>query len=212
MRGRVSFAVIAGFISMFLFLGPAGLKSGWAEEAAKKPSKAEERRKALEEAERQAKIQNFSEQIMEKLDKDQWQIYLRLQNPPKDKKTKTLQNDLLTFSKGTVLSKFLSESGFSNSNFTLTVREDGVAVWETMQRDSSDNLAFWRGELNVNGEVMYGVLGRHSSKGERQDYTFTTTKPADFVEVEQIQPPKKEVAAEKPAATVEAKPAKSPKS
>ena len=114
------------------------------------------------------------------------------------KKTET-GTDTLTFSDGKITSKNLSEKGYATSNYTLTLKEDGVIIWETMQRTEGGDLAFWRGELQ--GEMMSGMFSLHPIKGEIRDFNFTTestevvaaqpeTPPAE-VEKKAVEPAKK---------------------
>jgi len=85
-------------------------------------------------------------------------------------KTKT-QKDSLTFDEKQVKSDRLTKAGYPTSNYTLTVGEDGVPVWETMQTKEGEGVAFWRGELR--GSTMRGVLSKHPTEGAPEDYTFS---------------------------------------
>lgn len=108
----------------------------------------------------------------ETLKMKEWEIYLTPQEAPKRVKNET---NVLTFSDGKVASKNLSDKGYNTSNFSLTIQDDGLAVWETMQADVDRNLAFWRGELREN--VMRGTLFLSPQKGDKITYSFTTVKP-----------------------------------
>ncbi len=85
-------------------------------------------------------------------------------------KTKT-QKDSLTFDDKQLKSERLTKAGYPTSNYTLTVGEDGVPVWETMQTKEGEGVAFWRGELR--GSIMRGVLSKHPVEGAPEDYTFS---------------------------------------
>lgn len=107
------------------------------------------------------------------LKSQEWIIYM---TPEEGQKGVANETDVLTFTGGTVLSKNLSTQGYPASNFGLTIQEDGTAVWETMQSDESQNLAFLRGELLANG--MRGTVFLKPQKGAKVTYYFLTTAPA----------------------------------
>lgn len=81
------------------------------------------------------------------------------------------QKDTVTFDTKQISSERLSKAGFPTSNYTLTVGDDGVAVWETMQTKEGEGVAFWRGELH--GSTMRGVLSKHPAEGNPEDFSFT---------------------------------------
>ncbi len=65
----------------------------------------------------------------------------------------------------------LVKQGFPETNYTLTLGDDGVAVWETMQSREEGGLVFWRGEFH--GQTMRGILSKHPAEGPAEDYSFT---------------------------------------
>ena len=67
-----------------------------------------------------------------------------------------------------------ANKGFPTTNFTLTVQEDGVVVWETMQTSEKSGIAFWRGEFDPKMESMRGVVSYQPDKKSKQDYSFTS--------------------------------------
>jgi hypothetical protein len=108
----------------------------------------------------------------EELSKKEWEIYLV---PLADRKSKA-QSDVLTFSDGKLTSKDKREKGFTPSNCTVTVQEDGTIVWETMQADTTGNVIFWRGELR--DKIMQGMLSTQPKDGKNQDFAFTSVAPS----------------------------------
>lgn len=80
--------------------------------------------------------------------------------------------DTLEFSNGKIISTRMNKEGFPTSNYTITVGDDGVAVWETMQTSETEGVAFWRGELH--GDSMRGILSQHPLEGTTVDYSFTS--------------------------------------
>ena len=85
-----------------------------------------------------------------------------------------VQNDTLTFSARTISSERLAKSGYPDSNYSLTVGDDGTAVWETMQTKEGKGVVFWRGELH--GASMQGVLSQQPVEGASEDFAFTATE------------------------------------
>ncbi len=79
--------------------------------------------------------------------------------------------DSVTFDATKIGSEHMVKQGYSESNYTLTIGEDGTAVWETMQTKESEGVAFWRGEFH--GDVMRGVLSKHPLKGDPEDFSFS---------------------------------------
>lgn len=102
----------------------------------------------------------------------EWTVYLSLANGrrPKD------STDVLTFKEGKVSSKNLVAEGYPESNYTLSVTGDGVAVWETMQVNEKVGLAFLRGELH--GTMMRGAISMQPQKGEKSTLYFSSEAPA----------------------------------
>ncbi|MBI4313191.1 MAG: hypothetical protein HY594_00090 [Candidatus Omnitrophica bacterium] len=103
-----------------------------------------------------------------RLSSTEWAIEL---SPMSGEKGKAAIKDTLVFEKGKVQSRQLASAGFPATNYTLTVGDDGVAVWETMQTGSDTSVAFWRGELH--GEAMRGILSKHPAKGNSMDMAFS---------------------------------------
>ena len=119
----------------------------------------------------------------------EWEVYLSMANGKRSKSP----TDVLTFKDGKVASKDLVAQGYAESNFTLSINGDGVAVWETMQVNEKVGLAFLRGELQ--GTVMRGAISMQPQKGEKSTLYFNSEAPraqaqAAPVAVEQ-KPPKK---------------------
>ncbi len=111
------------------------------------------------------------------LNSHEWTVYLTPAPDPSGKKVKvTVTTDVLTFSgESKVASKELVAKGYPESNYTLSMQDDGTAVWETMQVNEQEGLAFFRGELR--GESMKGVLSMQPTKGAKSTYYFSTTMP-----------------------------------
>lgn len=112
------------------------------------------------------------ENVRQILKSREWIIYL----VPQDSKGKP-ETDVLTFTEeGKIMSKNLIAKGYHASNFALTLSDGGVAVWETMQSDENQNLAFLRGELR--GDEMTGSIVMKSVKGIGIAYSYSTMPSA----------------------------------
>ena len=108
------------------------------------------------------------DQVRAQLDGTTWSVQLM---PSSGAKAAKPQKDTITFTKRQVSSEFLTKAGYPNSNYSLTLGDDGRAVWETMQTKEGEGVAFWRGE--VDGATMRGVLSKHPLEGEPEDYSIS---------------------------------------
>ncbi|MCM8787930.1 MAG: hypothetical protein NC935_07780 [Candidatus Omnitrophica bacterium] len=117
----------------------------------------------------QAQVAALTEEAKSKLSLNRWLIDLIPQGVAKAKPI----SDVLTFTDKTVVSEFLSKKGFFGSNYSLRIEPEGVAVFETVQRDVEDNLAAWRGELR--GNNLFGTVTiRDNKTGKVELYSFVT--------------------------------------
>ncbi len=89
--------------------------------------------------------------------------------PMSGEKLKKPMTDTLQFNNGKLTSTRLTKDGYMPSNYTLSVGDDGVPIWETMQTGDT-GMASWRGELH--GETMTGIFSHHPVEGAAQDYSF----------------------------------------
>ncbi|MFH1339065.1 MAG: hypothetical protein ABIH40_04425 [Candidatus Omnitrophota bacterium] len=103
------------------------------------------------------------------LNNTEWEIEL---SPLSGKGKK--ESDTLTFSNNQVSSKDLIRRGFSASNYTLSMQDDGNVVWETMQSSEKAGIAFWRGEIDPNVERMQGILSHRIDDKTTRDNTFVS--------------------------------------
>jgi len=170
--------VVSGFLLAFFMLATYSYAEQEKTKSARQ-QKAEEQRRAREEAEQQVKRAEMEKEIKQQLQQlEEWTIYLipTGANPAK----MPIKKDTLAFTDISVSSEYLAEKEFRNSNYSLSANEDGLGVWETMQRNNNGDIAFWKGE--VKDTAMHGALGIQPKKGQMQEFTFTTEKPAGYVE------------------------------
>ena len=116
------------------------------------------------------------EEILAKLTGTSWELELHPFETGEGKKPKVLK-DTVTFKDRTVTSERLAKLGYGNSNFSLNVKEDGTATWETMQSKPGEGAAFWRGELE--GERMRGVMSQQPTSGQAENFSFVGTQIAN---------------------------------
>ena len=123
-----------------------------------------------------AKKEQALKEWMAKLDGTRWSLTVT----PMGEKPGKPQQDTVTFTGPQVRSEHLTKEGYSSSNFTLRLEDDGSAVWETMQGKEGGHLAFWRG--NVQSGTMRGVLSKRMADGTSTDFSFSGTQlPAEAV-------------------------------
>lgn len=104
---------------------------------------------------------------LNELNNTEWAIEL-LPMTGKGKK----ETDTVTFKNNQVGIAGFAKKGFSFTNFTLTVQEDGVVIWETMQTSEKTGIAFWRGEFDSKLQTMRGVVSHQVDQKNKQDYSF----------------------------------------
>lgn len=103
----------------------------------------------------------------ETLDRTEWTI--ELVSAAGDKKRS--EKDTLRFESGKVESKELSSDDFPASNYTLSIADGGVPIWETMQTGKDSSVVFWRGE--VHGDTMRGISSHHPKDKPPVDMSFS---------------------------------------
>ena len=91
------------------------------------------------------------------------------------------ETDTVVFKNGQVMLTGYSKKGFPATNFTLTLQDDGSAVWETMQTSEKSGVAFWRGEIDPQMQGMRGVLSLRVDDKTSHDYSFVSTGKKDIV-------------------------------
>lgn len=96
-----------------------------------------------------------------------WSLELAPLSGPPPKRPLT---EVLRFEQGKLTAEHLATDGYPASNFTLSVGDDNIPVWETMQAVDGKGVVFWRGELH--GETMQGILSKHPLEGATEDYSF----------------------------------------
>lgn len=154
-----------------LLIGCVALGAGpaFSAEAKKEPAKASEAAQAAPAPAEPAAAKPLSpeDQIRAQLDGSEWAVQL---SPSAGAKA-AVQKDTISFTKKQVKSSFMEKAGYAASNYSLSLGDDGRAVWETMQTKEGVGVAFWRGE--VEGQTMRGVLSKHPTEGASEDYSLS---------------------------------------
>lgn len=110
------------------------------------------------------------------------------------KEDRKIVKDTVIFKDGKMSSDGLAKKGYGTSNYTLTVGDDGVPVFETMQRDTDNGVAFWRGEI-VEGKIR-GVISVQKAKEAATTFGFRGEKAGEAAEIpaERVEPQPEPVA------------------
>jgi len=104
-----------------------------------------------------------------------WDVELFPMDDPKKKQIK----DVVSFENGKLKSKTFAVEGYSESNLTVTIEDDGKAIWETMQSHTAKGPIFWRGELAE--KAVNGVLSRQNKDGSTEAYSLRGVQSGTFV-------------------------------
>jgi len=108
------------------------------------------------------------------MESKEWAVFVSPTVSQAGRRVKGGETEVLIFKDGKVSGKGLMARGYPESNFTLTVQNDGTAVWETMQVNEKDGIVFLRGELKDTG--MRGVISNQPMKGEKSTANFSTNQ------------------------------------
>ncbi|MFH0839251.1 MAG: hypothetical protein V1893_03600 [Candidatus Omnitrophota bacterium] len=109
-----------------------------------------------------------------------WSVAL---TPMAEKKGQSAINDTLSFNDGKFTSEAFAGKGYPVTNYSLSLKDDGKTIWETMQSKDDDEKLFWHGELNTDGKSMRGVVSERRMKKTKKaaeeevfDYTLYGVK------------------------------------
>ena len=108
------------------------------------------------------------------------------------------ENDTLVFKDKKFISVNFEKQKYAPTNYTLSVKDDGATVFETMQTKGNDVL-FWHGM--VQDQKLRGVVSIHA-KGQVNDYSLNGSLASGVLAVQEAAPQQKE-----PEAVQEEKPA-----
>ncbi len=83
--------------------------------------------------------------------------------------------DILSFKENHILSRNMAAKGFNPTNYTLTIGDDGIVVFETMQTSEKEGTVFWRGEFAQDNTAMRGVMSWVTPDQKAHDFSFTAS-------------------------------------
>ncbi len=96
-----------------------------------------------------------------------WEVELVSEEP--DGTIKAI-HDKIRFTGKSFESSYFTSQGFSRSNYTVTLNNNGVITWETIQRNDRGELVSWRGDWQ--GNKMEGVMSYRPVESQPQDFSF----------------------------------------
>ncbi len=123
-----------------------------------------------------SKMRELREKKRDELKNTQWDIDVMALSGKGAK-----QKDIIIFSDNKFSSEEFAKSGFKESNYTLTVQDNGLVVVETMQTNDKEGSIFWRIEFDSSLASCKGVMSRQLSGNKTDDYSFVSTAKKPFV-------------------------------
>ena len=102
------------------------------------------------------------------LEGTEWQVTLT----PESGKGSPIQ-DKLVFKDKKVVSESFQKKDYAPTNYTLSVKDDGSTVFETMQT-KGDETVFWQGNIRED-QKLRGIVSVHPPKGAAEDYSLSGT-------------------------------------
>ncbi len=83
---------------------------------------------------------------------------------------KTSIKDKIKFNGKSFESHYFKNHGFSSPNYTVTIQNNGIVTWETIQKNFEGEMVSWRGDWQ--GSKMEGMLSYHSAGNSPRDFSF----------------------------------------
>lgn len=127
----------------------------------------EEKQQKTEDEKRREKQRVLMERKKASLNNTEWEIEIVSLGG----KRRTTTKDTILFKEGKVSIATLLKKGFSPTNYTLTIRDNGALIWETMQTAKKDAVAFIRGEITPDTMSMKGIIS-YPGRTTSDDYSF----------------------------------------
>jgi hypothetical protein len=158
--------IILAVVVAFVFLGSTG-KEVWAR--AKKTQSSQStavKNKKLS----PKKIKEILEQKRLELENTLWDVEMKLASGEKK------MTDRLIFKDKQFSSEGLALGGFKPASYSLTMKDDGVIVFETMQPGENGGTVFWKGEFGPDNISVRGITSQVSPDQTSQDLYFSGLK------------------------------------
>lgn len=104
----------------------------------------------------------------------EWSIDVAPLKKPADGNMKQAVKDKAIFKGGKVSLESMMANGFSPTNYTLTIKDNGGLTWETMKTGKDGNVAFIRADITPDAKSMRGVIS-YPKENVSEDYSFKST-------------------------------------
>jgi REP element-mobilizing transposase RayT len=111
--------------------------------------------------------EGLEKSLLPQLDNTRWDLEL---TPGAKTEIAYSPHDALSFKENKVNSGNLAALGFSSSRYTLSTRDDGKVIWESVQSTPDGDKAFWWGEISRG--KMKGILSLRYQGKTPQDFSF----------------------------------------
>lgn len=153
--------LVATASSVYLYISKSALENQYAELLLQKEAEFNEK----------TRFENRNPLALTELEGTEWAI--EMVSLPADKAKEKIQ-DKLVFKNGHVMSEYFSSKGFSATNYSVTPKENGLVVWETIQSAANGDSISWRGDWQ--GDAMKGVISFQPAGKPAQDFSFFSTQ------------------------------------
>ncbi len=81
------------------------------------------------------------------------------------------KSDTLIFEKDTIIAESFQKKGFSATNYSVSVQEDGTTSLSTMQVSSKET-AFWKADVSPGTGIISGKVNITPTTGNPEQYIF----------------------------------------
>ncbi|MBI5873389.1 MAG: hypothetical protein HZB36_04510 [Candidatus Omnitrophica bacterium] len=116
------------------------------------------------------KTKELLEQKRLELENTSWDVEMKLASGEKKMTDRLIFKDKQFSSEGFVL------GGFKPTSYSLTMKDDGVIVFETMQPGENGGTVFWKGEFGPDNISVRGITSQVSPDQTSQDLYFSGLK------------------------------------
>jgi hypothetical protein len=138
-----------------------------AEAARKKKAKEEPQAVSTKVIINQADMAKMLEIVKKDLDNTEWQITIR---PMSFSKEEEVIQDILKFKNGEIESEWLVKQGFLPTTYSINIKSEALATWETMQSSEQGDMIFLKGEKE--GDKIRGVISWRINDIPKMEYSF----------------------------------------
>ncbi len=90
-------------------------------------------------------------------------------------------SDRLIFEDKKFSSETFSSNGFVPVQYSLSMNNDGIVVFETMQAGKNGGVLFWKAEFGKDGDTLKGILSQVFEDQAGQDLYFSGRKSAENI-------------------------------